>query len=399
MATGIQVRHRNGCPALTDRDAACRCKPAFRAWVYDRRSGRKVRKTFDSLSEAKLWRSDAVGGVKRGTVAAATRLTVRELGEQWVAAAERGEARNRSGDAFRPSVLRGYRRSLEQRIYPEAGAVRVSDLRREDLQRVADRLLADGLDASTVRNHLMPVRTAFRWALVRGLAHSNPTSGLELPAARGRRDRIASPEEATKLIAALPRVDDRALWGCALFGGLRRGEIRALKWGAVDLANGAIRVVAGMDDREGLIKPKSRAGKRVVPVVGALRDLLTEWRAVAPDTRDDTYVFPGLHGGPFTPSAVRRRAEHAWTTRRRKAGLDEFEPIGLHEARHSFASVLIAAGVNAKAITTFLGHSSIQITFDRYGHLLRGSEAEAVELVDAYLTRANTASRVEQLTA
>jgi len=63
----------------------------------------------------------------------------------------------------------------------------------------------------------------------------------------------------------------------------------------------------------------------------------------------------------------------------------ELEPIGLHEARHTCASIFIAAGVNAKPISTFLGHSSIQITLDRYGHLMKGSEDEAVGLVDAYL--------------
>jgi integrase len=62
--------------------------------------------------------------------------------------------------------------------------------------------------------------------------------------------------------------------------------------------------------------------------------------------------------------------------------------MGLHEARHTFASILIAAGVNAKALSTYLGHSSIQITLDRYGHLMPGNEDEAVALVDAYLERA-----------
>ena len=79
-------------------------------------------------------------------------------------------------------------------------------------------------------------------------------------------------------------------------------------------------------------------------------------------------------------------------TARRRAGLD---PIGLHECRHTFASLLIAAGVNAKAITSY--HASIQTTFDLYGHLMPGNEDEAVALVDAYLARADTRPRVNQL--
>jgi integrase len=60
--------------------------------------------------------------------------------------------------------------------------------------------------------------------------------------------------------------------------------------------------------------------------------------------------------------------------------------ITLHECRHTFASLMIAAGVNAKALSTFMGHANISITLDRYGHLMPGSEAEAAELLDAYLT-------------
>jgi len=68
------------------------------------------------------------------------------------------------------------------------------------------------------------------------------------------------------------------------------------------------------------------------------------------------------------------------------------QPIGLHECRHTFASILIAADVNAKALSTYLGHSSIQITLDRYGHLMPGNEDEVVALVDAYLRRATASS-------
>jgi integrase len=85
-----------------------------------------------------------------------------------------------------------------------------------------------------------------------------------------------------------------------------------------------------------------------------------------------------------------RRAQRA----RKRAGL---EPIGLHEARHTFASVLIAAGVNAKAITSYMGHASIQTTYDLYGKLMPGSESEAAAVVDDYLARAGTRARLDQL--
>jgi integrase len=86
----------------------------------------------------------------------------------------------------------------------------------------------------------------------------------------------------------------------------------------------------------------------------------------------------GEASAPFGPDSVRRRANGAW----QKAGL---RPITLHESRHTFASLMIAAGVNAKALSTYMGHSTITITLDRYGHLMPGNEAEAAGLLDTYL--------------
>ena len=163
----------------------------------------------------------------------------------------------------------------------------------------------------------------------------------------------------------------------------------ALRWEDVDLATGVIRVERSYDDKGRVeIEPKSRAGRRTVPIVGALRDILVDRKAG--QAGDGDLVFGRSGGTPFQPSNVWRRAQTAW----KRA---ELEPIGLHEARHTFASVLIAAGVNAKAITTYMGHASIQTTYDLYGKLMPGSESEATALVDAYLARADTSSRIEQL--
>ena len=181
---------------------------------------------------------------------------------------------------------------------------------------------------------------------------------------------------------------DRAIRATALYAGLRRGELMALRWEEVDLASGVIRVERAYDDKERVeVEPKSQAGRRTVPIVGALRDVLVEHKAR--ERRDTGLVFGSSAEKPFQPSNVWRRAHTAWT----RAGL---KPIGLHEARHTFASVLIAAGVNAKAITTYMGHASIQTTYDLYGKLMPGSEAEATALVDAYLARADTLSRIGQ---
>ncbi len=232
----------------------------------------------------------------------------------------------------------------------------------------------------------MPLRAIFRRAVARGDIGVNPTSGLELPAVRGRRERIASPNEAAKLIEALPE-RDRALWAMALYGGLRRGELQALRWDDVDLARGVIRVERAWDVREGEIEPKSRAGRRTVPIAAVLRDYLLEHKQ-----RGDGVglVFGRPDGKAFDGSTVDARAKAAW----RNAGL---EPITLHEARHTFASLMIAAGVNAKALATYMGHASVTITYDRYGHLMPGNETEAAGLLDAYLMRDDMRTRLAQL--
>jgi integrase len=77
-----------------------------------------------------------------------------------------------------------------------------------------------------------------------------------------------------------------------------------------------------------------------------------------------------------------------------EARQDPLEPIGLHEARHTFASLMIAAGVNAKALSMIMGHATIAITFDVYGHLMPGGEDEARERVDGYLERLDGGPRL-----
>ena len=179
------------------------------------------------LGAARGWRADAQVGLRKGTLRAPTPITLRQAADAWLAGARDGSIRTRSGDAYKPSAVRSYEGSLRKRVLPELGAARLSEVGRVDLQDFADRMLAEGLDPSTIKNTIMPLRAIYRRALNRGEVSLNPTTGLELPAARGRRDRVAAPEEARQLIAALPP-DDRAIWATALYAGLRRGELMAL---------------------------------------------------------------------------------------------------------------------------------------------------------------------------
>jgi len=271
MATGLTVRHSTRCPAHQNKAARCRCKPRFVAWVYSADEGKKVYKTFPDQASAKSWRASAFTAIRRKELRAPSKTTLREAAAEWLAAAERGKITNRSGQMYKPSVLRGYRHDLEVYLLPELGAHRVGDIQRRDLQRRVEHLRGEGLSPSKIRNALMPLRVIYRRLLRDGVVSVNPTSDLELPAVNGGRERAAAPDEIRKLIEALPE-QDRPLWAVAAYAGLRRGELRALRWEDVDLTAGVIRVHRSWDDKAGEVAPKSRKGERIVPIQTVLRE-------------------------------------------------------------------------------------------------------------------------------
>jgi len=115
-----------------------------------------------------------------------------------------------------------------------------------------------------------------------------------------------------------------------------------------------------------------------VPIPAVLSEHLIEHKLRSGQSEE--LVF-GRSTAAFDPPTVSGRAATAW----KHAGLS---PITLHECRHTCASLMIAAGVNAKTLATYMGHAIVTITLDRYGHLLPGNEDEAADLLDEYLARA-----------
>jgi integrase len=387
MATsGIRRRHSAGCASREGR--RCTCRGGWEASVWSPRDRRAIRKTFPSQAAAKSWRVDSLAAVQRGSLRAAPPTTVQESADALLAGMRSGLVRNRSGDVYKPSVIRGYEQALRDRILPLLAGAKLADVRRRDVQALADEMLAAGASPSTIRNAVMPLRVIFRRAVEDGDVAVNPCASVRLPAVRGKRERIVAPDAAAALLALLPD-GDRGLWATAFYAGLRRGELMALRWQDVDLAAGVIRVDRSYDPKERVyVEPKSRAGRRKVPIVALLRDPLLEHKLSS--GRQDGLVFGHDGARPFDDSSLAARAGTAW----RKA---EANPITLQEARHTCASLMIAAGVNAKAICTYMGHSSITVTYDLYGHLMPGNEDQAAALLDAYLERANTQARLAQL--
>jgi integrase len=372
---GVRERHLRRCES--HRGGACSCEPRYQAQVWSARDRKPIRRTFATSAEAVAWRQETQVALRKGTVRAPSATTLADAAEQWLAAADAGVIRTRSGDRYKPSALRTYRYALTSKVLPALGQRRLTAVPRNDLQDFVDNLVAKGQSASTVRNAILPLRAIYARARERDEIAINPTRKLRLPAVRGTRERTARAEEARALLEVLPD-SDRTLWATALYAGLRRGELQALEWQDVDLENNLIHVRRAWDQREGVISPKSRARERRVPIPMILRQHLLRHR-LRQGSGGRGYVFANRNGRPFDPNTIANRARKAWQ-------LKELEPIGLHECRHTYAAFMIGAGINAKALSTYMGHTSITVTLDRYGHLLPGNERQAADALDRWLS-------------
>jgi integrase len=394
MAEGIRKLHSKGCPAK--QGERCRCKAGYEASVYSSREGRKVRKTFKREAEAKSWRSEAKRALEQGSLRPTARdgRTLGEALRAFIDGMQAGAIHPKGRERYKPNTIRSYERALRVHIAPsQVARVKVGEVRRRDLKGLAGELLAADLSARSVSNVLNPIQAFYRWAIDNDELAYNPAEGIDLPTGQSKRPkRIATPKEAAALIAALG-VEDRPLWATAFYAGLRRGELQALRACDVDLGASLIHVERGWDQVEGVIDPKSTAGRRRVPLLAILRDHLDEHLLRTGRSGEDL-VFGRTAAQAFYASTIDGRAQRAWGAfNERERGAAEVEgrepellhPPHLHLCRHTFASLLIDSGTNPKAIQEFMGHSKIQTTYDVYGHLLPGSHDEVRERMDAYL--------------
>ena len=243
--------------------------------------------------------------------------------------------RNRSGDPYKPSALRGYEQALRTHLLPSIGGARLDDVRRPDLQALADRLVRDGLSPSTVRNALMPMRAICR---ERTRAAKSRTTRLvdssfqlfadvEIASRSRERQRRCWQHSSRK---------DRPLWATAFYAGLRRGELQALRWSDLDTARGVIQVRRSWDRVAG--ETRTQVGGR-------------------PPSGSDSTSSRGPSGCRRPTQSQMRSSSDAPPTVRSSQGPSptgpvgrgtqrDFAPITLHECRHTYASFMIAAGVN-----------------------------------------------------
>ncbi len=374
--------------------------------------GEKLRRVFPTLAEAEVWRSQHLANLHAGTLRTAGSQTVAEALDDLTARMRSGAARTRSGEPYKPSVIVTYASATEAHLRPAFGRLRLIDLRRENVQRFADDLAAKGLSGQTIRNVLMPLRVLCRLALRDGLLAVSPVEHLDLPASRGYREHVAAAEDVPRLLDGLnlqptgsrdakPRplipsataAVDRAAWALMFYAGLRLGEAQGLRWENVDLAAGELHVRQAWDDNTWqVVTPKSRAARRSVPIAPPLAAALEVLRAERADDPASTYVLRNRNRGgrPITQRVLRNRAAEAW----RSQGIEGFGP---HEARHTFGSMMAAAGVQAWDLAALMGHTDPNMTANRYRHIYADERREMGARFADYLTRSDTQARMSQL--
>lgn len=371
MPDGIEVRHRKVCSKRRG-GSNCTCAPTYRASVWDLEANRNRHSpSFDRKSDAVRWRADTLVAKHRKKLGPISSPKVDQVATEMFEAIQSGLLPTSSGSPYKPSTIRGYRLHYRNEIEPSVGSLKIDRLSRKHVQKLVDELAVEG-SSSSVRNALMPLRLIVRFALQRDLIDANPFQAIQLPAKHEEPVQVLSMTEAKSVISTLSG-RDQAVFATALFAGLRLGELRALRWKHIDFTNGIIRVETSWDRKEGEIQPKSRSSLRIVPLVPQLSEILT---SLGPGSEDDFVL--GSTSNPFGQQSFYNRTDK------------KLEPVGLagtrlHPCRHFFASWLIESGATVKEVQVYMGHSTVEITLNRYSHLLGGNEARAAERFSAYL--------------
>jgi integrase len=365
------------------------------AWIVDYvdQAGHRHTKNFERKRDADAYHATVTVDVRAGVHTADSRsVTVAEAGQLWREEATAAELER--------ATLDQYRQHLELHIAPLIGATKLTQLtvpavRAFEGQLAKDRspimvrkimrslgaILADaqerGLVAQNVVRNLRRGRRSGDKARAETRRHGKLRAGVDIP----------TPTEISAIIGAL-KDRRRPLLLTAIFTGLRASELRGLRWVDVDLKRAVLHVRQRADRYRQIGHPKSAAGERTVPLPPLLVNTLREWRLACPKG-EQGLAFPNSVGRVDNlPDIVRRSFRPAQVAAGIVNARGRAKYGGLHALRHFYASWCINRKVDGglelplKVVQTRLGHSSIQMTADRYGHLFPSVD-DGAELVAA----------------
>jgi integrase len=370
------------------------------AWVVDYvdQHGDRHLKTFARKREADDYHAIVTVGVKAGThTADRNSITVMDAGRLWL---ETGEAAK-----LERSTMVYYRHHVELHIAPFLGTTKLSQLTVPMVRAFEDQLRVDRSPAM-VRKAIGSLGAILADAQERGLVAQNVVRGLRTQRRRGKErhadwrqkgklkigTHIPAPDEIRAIIAHLDG-RWRPLLLTAIFTGLRASELRGLRWEDADLKRAELHVNQRADRFHTIGRPKSEAGERTIPLPPLVVSALREWKLVCPKGTLNL-VFPTGKGGVESLSNIVQRGLQpiqiaaGVVTRAGKAKYP-----GLHSLRHFYASWCInrrpdgGLELPLKVVQARLGHASIEMTADRYGHLFpRGDDgAEMAAAEKAFL--------------
>ncbi|RRR47855.1 site-specific integrase [Mycolicibacter terrae] len=263
------------------------------------------------------------------------------------------------------------------------GEIRLDRLRPSHVEAMIVELRRQGLADSTVRQVYVVLRAALDSAVRDGLIGKNPAATVQRPRVERHEAHVLAPSDVRRVLACARRSRYYAVVLAIASCALRRGEACALAWRDVDLDNAELTVthtLALVDGQLKLTTPKSKRSRRRIPMTP---ELVTELRAIKKRQKEERLrlgpSWGGRHDMVFTtemgtlvsPRNILRVVENA----AKAAGL---EGVGAHTLRHSAATAWLEAGVHIKAVADLLGHGSIAVTGDLYGHTSQDQARNAV---------------------
>jgi integrase len=327
-------------------------------------------------------------------IADATSLTVAQAGEHWLAT-----ARAVDNPPLERTTIEQYAQHLRLHIVPFLGRTKLSKLNVPVIRAFADQLRAAGRSATMARYVLRSLGSLLADAQERGNIVRNPVHEMRNRRRRHKQDRerrgarlqvgvdVPTPEEIQRLLQAATG-KARAYLMIAIFAGLRASELRGLTWANINLRTSELTVAQRADRHREIGPPKTGAAQRTIPLPAAVTSALREWRLACPRGPLDL-VFPkGIGRVEFHINIIHRLFWPAQVAAGIVTRTGAAKYSGLHSLRHFFASWCINRKVDGglelppKVVQSRLGHSSIAVTMDVYGHLFPRAD-DAAELTTA----------------
>ena len=278
---------------------------------------------------------------------------------------------------LKPKTREGYESLVRKHILPRLGSRSLAAVRPIDVRRMISEMIDEGLSPSRVRQARQVLGMLFNAAVENRAIARSPVAGVKVPHEQRREMKILTAEQMSKIAETVPD-RYRALVYLLAYGGLRWGEAVALRRERINVLRSRIEVKESVAETgTGLhYGPTKTYQARSVAIPAFLKEMLGAHLDEYVADEPDALVFTNETGAPVRGNNWRSRV---WHPALKEAGLP---PVRIHDLRHTCATLLIAQGAHAKAIQRHLGHSSIQITFDTYGHLLPDEQDRVADALD-----------------